>query len=63
MLGLWTFPADDRTRRDPLEATHADLVVTSLREAVEGVLSALLPKESVEPNADGALKAVASGER
>jgi hypothetical protein len=34
MLGFWTFPPEDRSRRDPLQSTRADRVVFSLAEAL-----------------------------
>jgi predicted PurR-regulated permease PerM len=35
LLGLWTFPAQERGRRDPVESTRADGAVYSLAEAIE----------------------------
>ncbi len=42
VVGFWTFEPAEAGRRDPLEATRADRVVTTLKEAVEAT-AALLP--------------------
>jgi predicted PurR-regulated permease PerM len=42
-VGFFTLAPEDVTRRDPLTATGADRLVTSLREALREVLEALLP--------------------
>jgi len=41
VLGLWSFDDEEAGRRDPLEATHADDVATSLKEAVARVAEAV----------------------
>jgi len=38
--GFWTLTAQEAQARDALGATHADCVVTSLRQAVELVVTA-----------------------
>jgi hypothetical protein len=45
VVGFWTFAPEDIARRDPVAATGADHVATSLGEAVEGVLAMLTPEE------------------
>jgi hypothetical protein len=37
IVGFWDFPAADTNRRNPLEATKADGVATSLKEALETI--------------------------
>jgi hypothetical protein len=40
VVGYWTLAEDAAARRDPLAATGADLVVTSLRQAVDTIVAA-----------------------
>jgi hypothetical protein len=40
MVGLWTLTAEESARRDALTETAADLVVTSLQEAMAAILAA-----------------------
>ncbi len=49
ILGIWAFPPEERSRRDPVEATRADHIVTSFREAMETVLDSLKEEASPEP--------------
>jgi predicted PurR-regulated permease PerM len=46
VVGYWTLAEDAAARRDPLAATGADLVVTSLRQAVDTIVAAA--REPVE---------------
>ncbi len=51
VLGLWSFDDEEAGRRDPLEATRADDVATSLTEAVARIAEAVARnlKEENEP--------------
>jgi hypothetical protein len=40
VVGYWTLSEEAAARRDPLAATGADLVVTSLRQAVDTIVAA-----------------------
>jgi len=50
MLGFWGFTHDDSRYLDAIEATECDVVVTSLREAVERIVSIAIRKPA-PPNA------------
>jgi predicted PurR-regulated permease PerM len=43
VVGLWTYGPEDMARRDPLTATGADHVATSLADAVEDIVQTLSP--------------------
>jgi predicted PurR-regulated permease PerM len=51
IVALWSFEEEEAGRRDPLEATRADYVATSLKEAVAGIAEAvaLSPLDKNEP--------------
>ena len=56
MLGLWTFPPEERGRRDPVESTRADGVAYSLADAMKtldeafsGAIDADEPEPKVVP--------------
>ena len=50
VIGFWTFAPEDMARRDPIAATGADRVSTSLEDAVADVAAALAPEaEDAEP--------------
>jgi hypothetical protein len=51
MVGLWTYSAENMARRDPVEATGADRVATSLRDAVTDVVETLAPEREAAPPA------------
>jgi predicted PurR-regulated permease PerM len=55
VAGFWTLTADEAEARDALGATRADLVVTSLRQAVEQVVNAA--KEAASANLEGEIRA------
>ena len=57
VAGFWTLTAQDGEERDALAATRADLVVTSLREAVEQVVNAA--KEAAAADLEGETRAPA----
>ena len=44
VIGFWTFAPEDQARHDPVAATGADRVATSLSEALRNVLELLSPK-------------------
>jgi hypothetical protein len=44
IVGFWTFPPEEASRRDPLSATGADHVVTTLSEAFDAVIERATPK-------------------
>ena len=44
IVGFWTFTPEHMARRDPIAATGADRVATSLRDAVNDILEELAPK-------------------
>ena len=46
VVGLWTFEEQEAGRRNPLEATRADAVATSLKEAMASVLEAVVIVEA-----------------
>jgi methylmalonyl-CoA mutase cobalamin-binding subunit len=46
LVAFWTFSPEDIARRDPIAATAADRVATSLRDAVAHVLTELSPTEA-----------------
>ena len=48
IVGLWTFEEQEAGRRNPLEATRADAVATSLKEAMASVLEAVVIVEADE---------------
>jgi methylmalonyl-CoA mutase cobalamin-binding subunit len=53
LVGLWTLNDEDAKQRDALRETGADLVVTSLRQAVEQIRAsteALIQAESPDPS-------------
>ena len=54
-VGLWTLTAQDAEERDALAATRADLVFTSLRQAVEQVANAA--KEAASGDLEGEIRA------
>jgi hypothetical protein len=65
--GFWTLTAQEVEERDALAATRADCVVTSLRQAVEQVVSAARQAAAVDlegeiPAPTVALLATASGD-
>ena len=62
IVGLWTFKPEDMARRDPIAATGATRVATSLRDAVKDVIDELAPEAS-EPDKRVQLALVAGGER
>ena len=43
IVALWSFEEEEAGRRDPLEATRADYVATSLKEAVARIAEAVAP--------------------
>jgi len=47
LLGLWTLNQADSARRDAIRETGVDLVVTSLREAVERVVAEASEREAI----------------
>ncbi len=50
IVGLWSFEEEEADRRDPLEATRADYVATSLKEAVARIAEAVvLHSQDEEP--------------
>jgi hypothetical protein len=55
--GFWTLMAQDGEERDALAATRADLIVISLRQAVEQVVNAA--KEAASADLDGEIRAPA----
>jgi hypothetical protein len=55
--GFWTLTAQEAEERDALAATRADLVVTSLRQAVEQVVNAA--KEAANADLEGEIRATA----
>ncbi|HKM74587.1 MAG TPA: AI-2E family transporter [Stellaceae bacterium] len=55
--GFWTLTAQEADERDALAATRADLVVTSLRQAVEQVVNAA--KEAAAADLEGEIRAPA----
>jgi predicted PurR-regulated permease PerM len=57
-VGFWTLTDQEVEARDALAATHADLVVTSLRQAVEQILNA--EKEAARAYLDGKSRAPAA---
>jgi hypothetical protein len=63
LAGLWGLSPEQRSRRDPAEATHADRVAGSMQEAVELLIAELSPHAQPEP-APGApaRRAVRAGE-
>jgi predicted PurR-regulated permease PerM len=46
VIALWTFAPEDIARRDPVAATGADRVSTSLRDAVADILAQLSPEQA-----------------
>jgi predicted PurR-regulated permease PerM len=54
-VGFWTLTAQEAEERDALAATRADLVVTSLRQAVEQVVNAA--KEAASVDLEGEIRA------
>ena len=52
MLGFWGFTHDDSRYLDAIEATECDVVVTSLREAVERIVSFAIRKPSAAKSRD-----------
>ncbi len=64
ILGFWTFTPEDMARRDPVAATGADRVATSLTEAVDEVLAELsAPAQSETSVAQPSLALAAGGDR
>jgi hypothetical protein len=57
VAGFWTLGAQEAELRDSLAATRADLVVTSLRQAVEQVVNAA--RQAAEADLDGGTRAPA----
>jgi hypothetical protein len=57
VAGFWTLTADEAEARDALGATRADLVVTSLRQAVEQVVNAA--KQAAAVDLEGEIRAPA----
>jgi predicted PurR-regulated permease PerM len=55
--GFWTLTAQDGEERDALAATRADLVVTSLQQAVEQVVN--VAKEAASADLEGKIRAPA----
>jgi predicted PurR-regulated permease PerM len=55
--GFWTLTAQEAEARDALAATRADLVVTSLRQAVEQVVSAAEEAVRAAGELDGEIRA------
>lgn len=57
VVGLWTLPPEDIERRDPLAATGADQVATTIEAAALGIIESLAtgtrpaPRPAVEPDA------------
>ena len=49
IAGFWGFPAEERSHREPVEATRADQVATSLREAVESAIGKPQPEIAAAP--------------
>jgi hypothetical protein len=67
IVGFWTFPESDASRRNPLEATRADGVARSLEDALRTVAISQMPDatrangEAFEPRrAVGDLRALPS---
>ncbi len=52
VVGFWTFAPEDRERRDPLKATGADAVVTSLEEAMAIVFATLSERRAARDAGD-----------
>lgn len=50
MVGLWTFPPEEIERRDPIAATGADAVATTLRYAAEELLRTLSARAKRPPS-------------
>jgi hypothetical protein len=48
--GFWTMTAQEAEERNALTATRADLMVTSLQQAVEQVVSAAKEAASTDPS-------------
>lgn len=63
IVGFWTFTPEDMARRDPVVATGADRVATSLSDAVEDVLEALTPEAAQVQPAAPALALAAGADR
>jgi predicted PurR-regulated permease PerM len=62
IVGLWTFRPEDMATRDPLTATRADRIATSLTGGVAEVLDVLAPKSTeARAAARPTLAAVADG--
>ena len=57
VAGFWTLTEQEAEERDALAATRADLVVTSLRQAVEQVVNAA--KEAASADLEGEIRAPA----
>jgi len=62
IVGFWTFKPEDMARRDPIAATGATRVATSVRDAVKDVIEELSPEES-QPAKPVPLTLVAGAER
>ena len=54
IIGFWTFAPEDMARRDPVAATGADRVATSLGDAVADVAAGLAPETPEAFDADAA---------
>lgn len=66
VIGFWNFPDAETGRRNPLEATRADGLATSLNEATRAVAAVVSPAAeeadaATEPRRLGELRAVPSG--
>ena len=59
-VGFWTLTAQEAEERDALAATRADLVVTSLRQAVEQVVNAAKEAAAADLEREVRAPAVAS---
>jgi hypothetical protein len=62
ILGLWTYTPENMARRDPIEATGADRVVTSIKDALGAIIAELAPVETCAANTP-ILSLAAAGER
>lgn len=43
VIGFWGFPREQNSRRDPVDATHADAVAATIHDAIEQLIAELSP--------------------
>jgi hypothetical protein len=63
MVGFWTFTPEDMARRDPMVATGADHIATSLSGALEGIVQTLAPANPEREEERPALALAVGAER